>query len=121
MLLVKAADDVGVIATVLVILLTRLLEGPAEVLGVAIDLVVVSLIIAVGTNDAFVVVVTGLDANLEMSYEYDKSLAADAETGTADSIFITPPIGAFGGARTSGLAFISVSAARIAHPAKSSG
>ena len=127
-LLVKPADDVGVIATVLVILLTRLLEDPVDTLVVAIDalvvaidMLVVSLMIAVGTDDAFVVAIIGLDANLNGSEKYDEALAA-AETGAAeDSILMTPPIGAFGGARTSGLAFISVSAARITHPAKSSG
>ena len=66
-LMVKAADEVGVMATVLVILLPPLLEDPTETLVVVIDVLVVSLIIAVGTNDVFVVAVTGLDANLEIS------------------------------------------------------
>lgn len=67
MLLVKAADDVGVTATVLVILLAPALDDPTETLVVAIDVLVVSLIIAVRTTDAFVDVVNGLDANLEIS------------------------------------------------------
>lgn len=75
-LLVKAADDVGVTITVLVTLLAPLLEDPVETLVVTIDalvvatdMLVVSLIIAVGTTVAFVVVVAviGLDANLNGS------------------------------------------------------
>ncbi len=63
MLVVKAGDDVGALVTMLVTVLTRLLEDPAERLGVATDLVVVLLIIAVGTNDPFVGAATGPDAN----------------------------------------------------------
>ena len=63
MLLVKAGDDVDALATLLVVLLTRLLEDPLDILGVGIDLLVVLLITAVGKNDPFVGAATGPDAN----------------------------------------------------------
>ncbi len=118
MLLVKVADDVDAIVMMLVILLTPLLEGPAETIGGAIDPVVVLLIIAVGTNDAFVGAATGPDPNAVSSKEYAKSLMA--ATGAADSMSMTPPIGALGGLILSGLAFGSVVAASTAHASKSS-
>ena len=63
MLVVEAADDVGALVAMLVMLLTRLLEDPAEILGVAIDLVVVLLITPEEENDPFVGAATGPDAN----------------------------------------------------------
>ena len=63
MLVVKAGDDIGALVTMLVTVLTRLLEDPAERLGVATDLVVVLLRTAVGKNDPFVGAATGPDAN----------------------------------------------------------
>ena len=63
MLLVKAGDDVDALVTLLVVLLTRLLEDPLDILGVGIDLLVVLLITAVGKNDPFVGAATGPDAN----------------------------------------------------------
>ena len=62
-LLVKAGDDVGALITMLVVLLTRLLEDPPEKLGVAIDRVLLLLIAPVGTNDPFVGTATGPEAN----------------------------------------------------------